>query len=534
MRKKTILQIVLWLFSVTPVFAQEELLYKIYSEELDVIRESRISYLYSAYGINDPSIPEASRLKEAVDYDLDQFGASLDEYLSARSIVSINPSYHKFLFSHRLPDKDELDLFNKYVGAVLTTMPTPYVGDIPLVILPHLPSPKRAKIKAESVDPVTGGKMWTFDNGIRVIYKNMGQKGRFDFGMVIKGGASVFVGDLLEYYDIGKLHWYEFKRYLDLKGIITEVNTNPADLRICGSAPTSSLVSLIQGLSLLVKEGNLNKDGFDLYRRRELKKLEKSDLDATIDSLMRRDYDYSQYRFVSHLSGDMDDVAREYYSHQFKRFNDGVIVILGDLEEKTLRSTLEKYLGGLPTNKNYYVRPSIQYELRNGSSVHMEYSDDLEPGVTVAMSVISPVSAETFIALDFLKAMMEKELRAEVKTNVELFPQERMTLTVKFGETDNPSAAIGKCREAIASLMETALSEEEFSLYKSYLIDQYNVRMSDPKWLEEFVFYRYSQGKDFSGKYQDRIRAMKTSSYMSLLNLLSEGARVEYVVLKKN
>lgn len=516
------------------VGAQEEVLFKIYAEELNVIRSNRQSYFYSAYGIIDETVPEAAKLRDAVDRDLDEFGASLDEYLAARSIVSINPEYHKFIFAHRLPDKDELSLFNKYVSAELNTIPSPLDGSIPTPSLPKAERENRVKMKAESTDPVTGGKMWTFANGIKVIYKKAGLKGRFNYGLVIKGGENVFVGDMLEYFDVGKMKWYDFRRLLDLDGIIMKPEVSTADLRITGSAPTEALQDLLQSISLLAAQGRLNPEGFDLYKKKESVLLKKTDLDANIDSLLRRNYDYSQYRFKSHLTDNLRGRAQEYYEKQFARFNDGVIVFIGDLDEKELCTTLEKNLGAFPTGKNYYVRPSIQYELRTGSSVHMVYDSYLSPGVNIALSLITPVSADAYIALDFLKVIVEKELHTEVRTSVELFPQERMTMIIRFGDKGNPSAALTECRAAITKLLETPITDDQLSLYKSYLMDQYNVRKSSPDWMIKNAFYRYSQGKDFMGKYEEKIRKLTNASFSSLLRLLNEGSRVEYIVLKKD
>lgn len=536
MIKRTSILIVFAVSLITAVniSAQEELLFKIYAEELNVIRSNRLSYFYSSYGVVDESLPEAGKLRDAVDYDLDEYGATLEEYLSARSIASMNPEFHKFIYAHRLPDEEELALFNGYVSAELKTVPSPLDGNIPIREFPRLDRDSKVKMKAESTDPVTGGKMWTFANGIKVIYKKSGERGRFSYGMVIKGGENVFVGDLLEYFDIGRMKWYDFRRALDLKGIVMKSEVSTADLRISGSSPSESLPDLLQSISLLAHIGQLNPDGFALYKKKQAGLLQKTDLEAKVDSLMRRDYDYSQYRFKSHLTDDLQKRADVYYKHQFSRFNDGVIVFIGDLDEKVLRTALERNLGSFSTSKDYYVRPSIQYELRSGSSVHMGFDPTLNPGVNIALSLITPVTADSYIALDFLKVVVEKELHTEVRTNVELFPQERMSILIRFKDKENPSAALSECRAAISKLLDTPISDDQISLYKSYLMDQYNGRKTSPEWMMKNAFYRYSQGKDFMNKYEEKIRKLTNASFTDMLRLLNEGSRVEYIVLKED
>lgn len=534
MIKRTIIWVITALNLITAIRAgaQEELLFKIYAEELNVIRNNRLSYFYSSYGVIDETLPEAGKLRNAVDHDLDEFGATLDEYLSARSVVSANPEYRKFIYAHRLPDEEELALFNKYVSADLKTVPSPLDGNVPVREFPRLEREGKVKMKAESTDPVTGGMMWTFANGIKVIYKKTDDRGRFFYGMAIKGGENVFIGDLLEYYDVGRMKWYDFRRLLDLRGIVMKSEVSPADLKISGSSPSEALPDLLQAISLLAHNGSLNPDGFTLYKKKQSVSLQKTDLEAGIDSLLRRDYDYSQYRFKSHLTDDLQARASEYYKNQFSRFNDGVIVFIGDLDEKILRTTLEKYLGSFPTSKNYYVRPSIQYELRTGSSVHMGYDKSLDPGVNIALSLITPVTADSYIALDFLKVILEKELHTEVRTSVELFPQERMTIIIRFKDNGNPTAALSESRAAVSKLLDNPISDDQISLYKSYLMDLYNGRKVSPEWMMKNVFFRYSQGKDFMNKYEEKIRKLTNSSFTDMLRLMNEGSRVEYIVLK--
>ncbi len=48
----------------------------------------------------------------------------------------------------------------------------------------------KVKMKSVSPEPVSGGEMWTFSNGMKVIYKKMPTSGRFSYSFMIKGGFS--------------------------------------------------------------------------------------------------------------------------------------------------------------------------------------------------------------------------------------------------------------------------------------------------------------------------------------------------------
>ena len=66
----------------------EELLFKIYAEELETVRQSRLEYVLNTHGIVDFEGEGAAALDEAVIRDLDRDGATLQEYLSARSFAT--------------------------------------------------------------------------------------------------------------------------------------------------------------------------------------------------------------------------------------------------------------------------------------------------------------------------------------------------------------------------------------------------------------------------------------------------------------
>ena len=91
-------------------FAQttEDIIVKIYAEELNYIAKNRIEYLNNRAG-------RSAVTRENVLAAISGQGVSLQEYIGARSVASSRPEYNKFLTSHRLRDEEELGLFNNYV-----------------------------------------------------------------------------------------------------------------------------------------------------------------------------------------------------------------------------------------------------------------------------------------------------------------------------------------------------------------------------------------------------------------------------------
>jgi len=520
----------------------EELLLKIYAEELETVRQSRVEYVYNTHGIIDRGGEGAAALYEAVTRDLDRDGATLQEYLSARSLATRNPDFRKFIYAHRLPDDRELALFNGYVAAELVGIPIVDGAAIRFPEPPEYPLDRkdRVKVKAEAQDPVTGGKLWTFSNGIRVVYKKSDTKGRFSYGISLRGGESVFAGDLLEYFDVGGMKWYDFRRMLALQGIEMQSRVSISDLRITGSAPTENLPLTLAAIGSLANSGSLDRGVFELYRQREQLRLSRErNIAAVVDSLMRPGYAFSEYRYASQLTDDTYDKAVAYYAQQFSRFNDGVIVFIGDLDEDVLKKALGQYLGTYPVSKSFSVRPQIQYSLGAGWNTFTVTDPAVHPSVSVALSAVTRITADSYVAYDFLKIVLERELQAkmdpyDIKVAVsglrEVFPQERISVVMTFTGMDSTADALQVIYPAVQNLIETPVRDDRINLYKSHLTQKYSEELKDPETLMGYVFARYSENKDFIGGYGERIKKLSAKTVVDMLSQLCLGLRIEYIV----
>ena len=105
----------------------------------------------------------------------------------------------------------------------------------------------KLKIKTVSPEPLSGGQIWTFDNGIRVIFKNVPKSGMFHYMWLLKGGYSLlpgikpgesaYISDMLRLYDVCGMSCYRFADMLSANGITMKGEVTMSDFRISGAAP---------------------------------------------------------------------------------------------------------------------------------------------------------------------------------------------------------------------------------------------------------------------------------------------------------
>lgn len=441
----------------------------------------------------------------------------------------------------------------------------------------------KSKLKRIVPEPVTGGELWTFANGLKVIYKKSAMsEGRFSYGFLINGGyADVkelsrgeggYIADMLKVCDVAGLSGKAFYDMLEANGIGFSPSVSLTDLRITGSAPSSGFQLLMKSLLSIANERKVNRGAYEYFRSCERLRLSsesrlQSGINAVVDSIMCPDYRFSDYKSASGLSDDLPERAEEYFSKQFSKCSDGVLVLIGDLDPYMLKKVLPKYLGNFATGGLASPRPQIKYTLRSGWSTYtVEAGESVSEAsgsrVNVAESVLLPFSLEKFVTSRMAVMEFEKKLRAalseagthcEVSSDYELFPAERLTLRISCYPADesglpagvspkNPLRVLGMIRSAMSELssgqqadassdiVSPALSKASVNSSKAALLAVYESELSHDPSLVDAALMRYSVGKDFVTGYKEKINAVSADSIREILSALEEGSKVEYVI----
>ena len=530
----------------------------------------------------------------------------LASYLYGANLASA-ASINDFFSRRGIPEDRELILFNNYVSALLfdkkcltveCSIPrgarvpedgvaAPFQGDswpqvpperdtvdVAAEFAAHLASvytpTNRVKIRWESSEPVTGGKMWTLSNGMKVVYRHTEAKGEFSYALMLRGGfatvpglgrgESAFVGDMLRISDIAGMTGEAFRRSLLSNGIEMHTAVSLSDLRIYGSSKTKKFPLLLKAMLAMTEDREPNPMEYDYYRRCEalaeqIEGRTAAGVISIMDSIMCPDYYYHARKNEACLKDDLPQRAEEYFATRFGNFADGMLVIVGDLEEEKIKDVLCKYAGNFPTSKKYSVRPRVEFSPRSGKSTYTVSRDsckagDGTPGCYVAMSCASSVTFEKYLAFRIAKLAIEKQvvaavapygLSADVYENTMLFPQERLSVLVTCrpcnpdglpaGVTpSDPIGALVNVRAALGKLGSSPMTSQEFDAYRESLQNEMSSELLQPRNMVNIVLMRYSEGKNLASGYQKYIKGLKMSDVQEVLDELTSGAQVEYVI----
>lgn len=574
-------------------------------------------------------LEEATRRFASVLGTLDREGAGLDEFLVARELqiadarregarrprndeyldrcvasylygahLASGATLSSFIGTHRLEDARELELFNGFARALLDStrnltlrfdLPvpdrdpaalrqafgqgwsTPDSSRMEIGRLPEVPAPaRRVRLSADSAEPLSGGRLWTFSNGIKVIYKKMNTPRELHYALLLRGGVaevpalhegeSAFVGDMLALSRIAGMSGADFHERLGEAGITMQATATLSDLRLTGRAPAAQLPQLLQALLAVSALREPDPDAFRAYRaaetlRRDREALSPRDVNYLMDSILRPNYFYPERKRMEHLHDDLPARAEQYFTSLFDKTGDGVLVLMGDLQEDALKKDLCRWLDGFRTQKRFSSRPHVESRFVTGSATRTDQAaagvvGGREIGASVARSAAVPFKLDSYMSFRVACTLIRHRLASalaeqggwvELSDRLELFPSERLTLYVhahpcpESGLPDGiipgrPRDLLDALRSVIRRLGALEVPAAELNAAKAALLKQLELRYADPEALIEDVLVRYSEGKDLVSDWKGAVQRVSAASVRQILGQLADGAEVEYLI----
>jgi hypothetical protein len=431
------------------------------------------------------------------------------------------------------------------------------------------PVSRKLRVRSEETEPISGGRLWTFNNGMRVVFKKTAEssiryslmtRGGFSEVPGIACGESAFVGDMLGLYDVCGMDAVRFRNMLDANGITMNCKVSVSDMRISGTAPSTKLTLLFRSLLSVHRNRSLNPDAFDYYKRSEYLRQEASRLlpggvNAVMDSIMCPDYCYPETKLSGRLTDSLPYKADEYFSSQFTRCNDGVLFIEGDLDETTIQKYLCRILGGFNTGRTVSVRPKLTYQLRSGMSTYTvdragSYLGDGQSSANLAMSAVRPFTIQSWCAFRIAMVALRRELIREmaplgyyfeITPRLQLLPVEMVSVFINCRPCPSeglpvdvePSDALevmNVLRDLMQKIGTTSVSAADLKGYKAALANEMAGELADPDYVMEAFLRRSSEGKDVVSNYSTYLSKVTSGDVAEVLAALEKGSRVEFVI----
>jgi len=420
----------------------------------------------------------------------------------------------------------------------------------------------RMKVKGDVKEPLSGGRLWTFANGIKVIFKQVSTDGVFHYTWLLKGGygsmlelregEGAFVSDMLLLDRVAGNSGQAFRNMLSASGITIEPEVTLSDFRLSGTAPSSKLPLLMSSLLSLANDRQTDRAAYDYYRECVALTLDKGSREvhkSVLDSIMTWGSMTSEHKSSISLADDFQGRAKSFFDSSFEKMNDGIFIIAGDFDEASLKKTLTQYIGGFGTDKVASYRSRSRYGTISGRNT--VYADALTPSLDMAFSAPLDYSADNLLAstvaayafTDAVSAAAAlKGWSAEAEWDMRMFPEERFNVNMymvpadrngmpaSMMPTDSVEVVMSSVHKILSQLSSSGIPELDTKSAQSYLTRSVASWSSDPVQIIRMLVIRYSYGKDLMTMQKEKIASVTADKVNAIVKALAGGSIAEYAV----
>ena len=422
-----------------------------------------------------------------------------------------------------------------------------------------LPGASRAKITSTMPEKLFGGQVWTFNNGIKVIYKQLPQSGFIRWQWVLKGGYSSLPGispgegghlaDMVRLNKVGGMSPDRFFGMLGANGMSLNTDISFSETMLSGSAPDGKLHLLMKSLLALTRDRVPDEDAWEYYRSCDALRNTERSVEYVLDSLVHQSVKHSPYKIPGDLRDDFPSRAAKFYGNAFGKMNDGVLIMVGGMSPEYVSKVLCQYMGGFKTERAYSIRSRIRHGMREG---HVSYRTSApEPFLAISLGSPFNYTTENAIAANIAAFTMGDHIsaavssmgwRAESDWTLKMFPDESVDMTVylhrlppegipaTMAVEDSVDVVLDRVRSAVWELGSKGISPGELDAAKGVAAGYYSTWASNPASVMGMLVLRYSYGKDLITGYESKLSSVSAAAVDPILSNMAHLVSGEYIV----
>ena len=424
----------------------------------------------------------------------------------------------------------------------------------------------KVKLKSEKTDHMSKGLEWTFSNGFKVVYRRMPAGGRLHYALALNGGFGSIEdiekgegGYISDYYMLGKIFDRpadEFIADLASEGMSLDVHAGLNATMISGTADDDDIDFVMSALLTAINCWEIDEEAVRYYEsceplRHAVRKGTAAEMVAKVNDIMCPDYRHVSYKMLERLSPALAGRAEAFYEDIFKKTNDGVLILLGDVDPDVLKKKIITYIPGFRVTDSAFRRPLVRYQPASGWSTYtVEGGYD---SVDIALSVPLALTADNFMAVEVASMVLKKLLSETVQDygmyldishECRIYPNERVNFHISLNEISpdgfasdvthsGPMEALAIVRSVLSGVGGVDVRKEDVEAFKTRLKAELDNDMKDPFYWLNVISRRHLAGKDFTTSHEARIKSVNVDKVKAVLSSLNEGTRVEYIVSRR-
>ena len=421
----------------------------------------------------------------------------------------------------------------------------------------------KIKLKSTAADPMLGGTVWTFSNGIKVVFRKCGSDGRFSYAWALRGGFGqmerLYSGEGAYLHDLFLLcgptgRPDDISIPLGAEGLSVDADISLTEFVLRGHGRKESVPKLFDAIYSLAYCRQPSPVAWDYYRKCEaLRAMMAPAAGQLLDSLMHKDLIYSRVKRGNTLNPDLQNRAEKFFESRFRRMEDGVLVIAGDLDEYELKKTLRICLAAFHTEKSTSYRSRIRSTVSDGRKFFQGRGKSGKIGI--ALSVPVDFSAGNYMVYSLASAAIKDAVSGAALSHgwycgnsamMSTSPQERFSQTIMLSEIPSrglpasipsehdPAAVFASVHASLAALASEGISPSALAAEKAAMSDRWARLAEDPDEICNLLILRYSFSKDIVSGREAAAAAATKAQVDAAIRAILAGSRAEIVLLPQD
>jgi len=424
---------------------------------------------------------------------------------------------------------------------------------------------KAGKVTKESQNAALDAIEWTLSNGARVVIKQTPfQQDEISLQGFSFGGFSVLptadweaTRNLMGMINTANPGVGEFDRTA-LRKMLTgkKVNLMPVigDLSqaIDGSCSPKDFETMLQLVHLYFTAPRLDQTEFDLSVGRlknHLKNKAADPANAFRDTLSNLLNNYNpRAQAITEEGVNKLSLAKiqEVYKQRFANPGAFTFVFVGNIDPKTAKPLIEKYLGSLTGNKKENYKDHNLYPVKGEVKRHFQRPMQVEKAsVNVVYTGEIANTPENTMALNYLSRILRlrytEEIRekrggtygAAVRGNISTFPKERYSLSISF-DTDPKmmEELVGVAHDELKKIAENGPLAEDWQKTEENMKSQFDQNQKENAYWNNVLYSYYFNGKDTHSRWLDVFSKTDAKAIQDLAKeILKQGNNIEVVMM---
>lgn len=429
-------------------------------------------------------------------------------------------------------------------------------------ILPYVYEGEKIKV-TEKTDPMSKGLEWTFSNGFKVVYRRMPAGKKMYYNLALNAGYSSvenltkgeggYVSDYFLMSRICGMPGEDFRSVLASEGMTMDMHVGLNATMISGFADDDDLDFMMNALLSAVYDRRPDKEAVRYYESceplRHARRMDSSSqMVSKVNEIMCPDYQYGSHKVLEHLSPDLSERAEKFFSSFAKHPDDGVLILVGDIEPSALRKKLLAYVGQFESDGMTLRKPLVRYQPASGWSTYTVEGE--RNSVDIALSVPLTLTADNYMAAEIVSMVLKKHLAdaiadtgmyLDLSHECRIYPNERVNFHISLNEISENGfssetvrsgsiEALEIVRSVLSGSRGVEVSKEEVETFKGQMKAGIEMEMKEPFYWLNVISRRHLAGKDFTTNYDARIKSVTADKVKAIIAKLNEGTRVEYIV----